>query len=51
MTDVRCTGNETSLHLCNHNGWGNVNCRQGDVVGIVCSGRSIRLGEKLVTNH
>ncbi|KAK3741260.1 hypothetical protein QZH41_019958, partial [Actinostola sp. cb2023] len=41
LDDMRCTGTETSLQSCTHNGWGNV--RSGCIshtwdVGVVCSG-------------
>jgi len=41
LYDMRCTGTETSLHNCSHNGWGNVwsecNSHKYDV-GVVCTG-------------
>ncbi|KAL0970257.1 hypothetical protein UPYG_G00239540, partial [Umbra pygmaea] len=38
MDDVGCTGNESSLTQCRHNGFGIHNCVHGEDAGAVCSG-------------
>ncbi|KAL8604292.1 hypothetical protein ACOMHN_023662 [Nucella lapillus] len=37
LDDLRCTGNETSIILCPHNGLGIHNCRHSEDVGVFCS--------------
>ncbi|XP_060563145.1 deleted in malignant brain tumors 1 protein-like [Ruditapes philippinarum] len=37
LDDVQCTGSETSLFQCRHNGWGIENCSHDDDVGILCN--------------
>ena len=36
LDDVRCDGNESSLFLCRHRGWGNHNCHRGAAVAVYC---------------
>ena len=36
LDDVRCTGQETQLGNCRHNGWGRHNCRHYEDVSIIC---------------
>ena len=36
MDDVACTGSETSIGSCMHNGWGMHNCIHGEDVSVVC---------------
>ena len=37
MDNVQCTGHESSLTECAHNGWGNENCGHGEDAGVTCS--------------
>ncbi|XP_043956782.1 deleted in malignant brain tumors 1 protein-like [Gambusia affinis] len=43
LDDLVCSGNETSLALCGHNGFGTHNCGHGEDAGVICSNHSIRL--------
>ncbi len=36
LDDVSCGGNEHTLVLCSHRGWGIHDCGHGDDVGILC---------------
>ena len=40
LSNLACTGDETSLHYCSHNGIGIINryCDHYDDVGVVCQG-------------
>ena len=38
LDDVACTGSESDLTQCDHNGIGNHNCNHGDDVGVICAG-------------
>ncbi|XP_031670272.1 deleted in malignant brain tumors 1 protein isoform X1 [Oncorhynchus kisutch] len=37
MDDVGCTGSESNLTRCSHNGFGRHNCNHGEDAGVVCS--------------
>ncbi|XP_019616170.1 PREDICTED: deleted in malignant brain tumors 1 protein-like isoform X2 [Branchiostoma belcheri] len=36
MDDVKCVGNETSLHQCDIREWGSHNCDHSEDIGIIC---------------
>ncbi|KAI8513781.1 Scrasp1p [Branchiostoma belcheri] len=37
LDDVFCTGAESNLEECQHNGWGKHNCEHDEDVGVVCA--------------
>ena len=37
LDDVECTGSESSIAHCPHNGWGNENCSRGEAAKVICS--------------
>lgn len=39
LDDVRCTGHESSLFQCAHNGFGTHNCGHSEDASVVCQGR------------
>ena len=38
LDDVQCNGDEISIEMCTHNGFGVHNCRYRNDVGVVCIG-------------
>lgn len=36
LDDLNCTGNETNLAQCMHNGWGSHDCTHSQDAGVVC---------------
>nr|XP_055037252.1 deleted in malignant brain tumors 1 protein-like [Misgurnus anguillicaudatus] len=43
LDEVACSGNESSLIQCKHNGLGSHNCKHSDDAGVICSGGDVRL--------
>ncbi|XP_023806164.1 deleted in malignant brain tumors 1 protein [Oryzias latipes] len=37
LDDVECSGSESSLTQCGHNGYGKHNCNHGEDAGVICS--------------
>ena len=40
LDDLACTGTETSVYNCTHNGFGNHNCEHKEDIGVKCQGIS-----------
>ena len=43
LDDVMCTGNETSVLQCSHNGFNNHNCYHSEDIILACVGKRITL--------
>ncbi|NXU42761.1 DMBT1 protein, partial [Drymodes brunneopygia] len=39
LDDVQCRGDEPSLQMCRHNGWGVHNCRHIEDASVICEGQ------------
>lgn len=36
LNNLTCTGQESSIAACNHNGWGVHSCSHNDDIGVTC---------------
>jgi len=44
LDNVECSGRETNIAKCQHNGWGDNNCEHDEDVGVTCTDSSTRGG-------
>ena len=39
LSDLNCTGTESSIVNCSHSGWGINDCNHGSIAGVTCNGK------------
>ncbi|XP_047618644.1 deleted in malignant brain tumors 1 protein-like [Phacochoerus africanus] len=50
LDDVQCTGNETKVWQCPHNGWFSHNCGHHEDASVICSDENFHCGGLLTNN-
>lgn len=51
MDNVRCSGDESALDLCDFPGWRRHDCSHSEDAGVVCSNGKAKLRTKLEENN